>query len=119
MNLLSKNLLVISLAFLFSCGDDCVEPQKEESSFVGVHIKIDSEGARCGSEIKLINGFENVGLLTDGHLDDSLFYVKSLPIEIGDTFNFTARKSKQDEFYMCDPLFPVGDRQIVIQTINN
>ena len=119
MSWLIRCIVTLSIVTIISCKDDCPEPVSEAPLFVGVHTGFVSQGARCGEQIKLLEGIDYLETLTDQNIDDSLFYVKSLPIAKGDTFIFTGRQANHEEYYSCDPLFPVGFRQIVVLSIKN
>lgn len=113
------NLIIIVLFTLtfHSCKkDECPEAEKEHT-FTGVCLENVTNGDPCGYEILIFKGLEKVNLISESGIDDSLFYTRSLPVQIGDTFTFTARKSKGEEIYTCNPLGISGFKQIKILKI--
>ena len=118
---MKKNIKIYTYVFLtfflYCCGDDTCPAINEDHLFIGINQGEVNMSERCGFEIRIIDGFEEINLLSDSESGDSLFYTSSLPVETLDTFIFKARKATSEEFYSCNPLSISGYRQIIIEKI--
>lgn len=116
-NIVNSTVLLLLMMLFSSCGNNDCPTIEEVHTYTGINLGNVIRDDRCGYEINIIKGLEKVHLISDVGDADSLFYTKSIPVQVGDTFSFTARKSNNDEFYTCNPMGIAGYKQIVIKKI--